>query len=64
MRRPNLQIKGVDENEDFKLKGPANIFNKNIKEKFHNLKKDMPMNMQEAYKLQIDWTRKQIPTDT
>jgi hypothetical protein len=28
MRRPNLQIIGVDENEDFQLKGPANIFKK------------------------------------
>jgi prefoldin subunit 5 len=30
MRRPNLQIIGVDENEDFHLKGPANIFIKLI----------------------------------
>ena len=27
MRRPNLWIIGVDEKEDFQLKGPANIFN-------------------------------------
>jgi hypothetical protein len=32
MRRPNLPIIGVDENEDFHLKGPANIFNKIIEE--------------------------------
>jgi chromosome segregation ATPase len=32
MRRPNLWIIGVDENEDFQLKGPANIFNKIIEE--------------------------------
>ena len=38
MRRPNLRITGVDENEDFQLKGPANIFNKIIKENFPNLK--------------------------
>jgi hypothetical protein len=50
MRRPNLWIIGVDENEDFKLKGPANIFNKIIEENFPNLKKDMPMNIQEAYR--------------
>jgi hypothetical protein len=30
MRRPNLQIIGVDEKEDFQLKGPENIFNKII----------------------------------
>ena len=34
MRRPNLQIIGVDENEDFQIKGPANIFNKIIEENF------------------------------
>ena len=50
MRRPNLRIIGVDENEDFQLKGPANIFNKLIEENFPNLKKEMPMNIQEAYR--------------
>jgi hypothetical protein len=48
-RRPNLRIIGVDENEDFQLKGPANIFNKIIEENFPNLKKEMPMNIQ-AYR--------------
>jgi hypothetical protein len=48
MRRPNLWIIGVGENEDFHLKGPANIFNKIIEENFPNLKNDMPMNIQEA----------------
>jgi hypothetical protein len=33
MRRPNLQIIGIDENEDVQLKGPANIFNKIIEKK-------------------------------
>jgi hypothetical protein len=50
MRRPNLKIIVVDENEDFQLKGPANIFNKIIEENFPNLKKKMPMNIQEAYR--------------
>ena len=40
MRRPNLQMIGVDENEYFQLKGPANIFNKIIEENFPNLKKE------------------------
>jgi hypothetical protein len=48
MRRPNLQIIGVDENEKFQLK--ANIFNKFIEENFPNLKKEMPMYIQEAYR--------------
>jgi hypothetical protein len=46
----NLRIIGVDENEDFQIKGPANIFNKIIEENFPNLKKEMPKNIQEAYK--------------
>jgi hypothetical protein len=50
MRRPNLWIIGVDENEDFQLKGPANIFKKIIEENFPNIKKEMPMNIQEAYR--------------
>ena len=49
MRRPNLRIIGIDENEDIQLKGP-NIFNKIIEENFPNLKSDMPMNIQEAYR--------------
>jgi hypothetical protein len=49
-RRPNLQIIGVNENEDFRFKGPANIFKKITEENFPNLKKEMPMNIQEAYR--------------
>jgi hypothetical protein len=37
-------------NEDFQLKGPANILNKIIEENFPNLKKEMPMNIKEAYR--------------
>jgi hypothetical protein len=48
--RPNRQIIGKDENEDFQLKGPANIFNKIIEENFPRLMKEMPMNIQEAYR--------------
>jgi hypothetical protein len=50
MRRPNIRIIGVDENEDFQLKGPANIFNKIMEENFPNLKKEISMNTQEAYR--------------
>jgi hypothetical protein len=48
MRGQNLWIIGVDKNEHFQLKGPVNIFNTIIKENFPNLKKEMPMNIQEA----------------
>ena len=48
MRRPTLRLIGIDKNEDFQLKGPANIFNKIIEENFPNLKNDMPMNIQKS----------------
>ena len=50
MRRPNLKIIGIGENEDFQLKKLVNIFNKIIEENFPNLKREMPMNIQEAYR--------------
>jgi hypothetical protein len=50
MRRPNLRIMGINKNEGFELKEPVNIFNKIIEENFPNLKKEMPMNIQEAYR--------------
>jgi hypothetical protein len=60
MRRPNLQIIGVHENE---LKGPAITFNKIIEENFPNLKKEMPMNIQEAYRTPNKLDQKKIPPD-
>ena len=48
--RPNLRLIGIEESEDSQLKGPVNIFNKIIEENFPNLKKEMPMNIQEAYR--------------
>jgi hypothetical protein len=50
MRRPNLRIIGIEESEESQLKGPVNIFNKNIEENFPNLKKEMPMSIQEVYR--------------
>jgi hypothetical protein len=49
MRRPNLRIIDIDE-KDFQLKGLVNIFNKIIEENLTNLKKEMPLNIQEAYR--------------
>ena len=48
MKRPNLKIIGIEKNEDFQLKRPVNVFNKTIEENFPNLKKEIPMNIQEA----------------
>jgi hypothetical protein len=33
MKRPNLKIIGIEENEDSQLKGPENVFNKIIEKK-------------------------------
>jgi hypothetical protein len=48
------------ENDDFQLKGSTNIFNKIIEENFSNLKKEMPMIIQEAYRTpnRLDQKRK------
>jgi hypothetical protein len=50
MRITNLRIIGVDEKEDFQFKWPVNICNKIIEENFANLQKEMPINIQEAYR--------------
>ena len=50
IRRLNLRIIGIEESEDSKLKGPVNIVNKIIEENFTNIKKEMPMNIQDAYR--------------
>ena len=48
-RRPNLQIIDIDENGEFQIKSPVNIFNKIIQENFPN-QKEMPMNIQGTYR--------------
>ena len=50
MRRLNQRIIGIEESEDSQLKETISIFNKIIEEKFSNLKKEMLMNIQEAYR--------------
>ena len=50
MNRPNLKIIGIEEGEESQLKGPENIFNKIIEENFPNLKEEMVINVQEAYR--------------
>ncbi|KAL6073605.1 hypothetical protein STEG23_027906 [Scotinomys teguina] len=49
MKRPNLKIMGI-EGEEYQLKGTENIFNKIIEENFPNLKKEIPMKVQKAYR--------------
>jgi hypothetical protein len=50
MKRTNLRIIGIEERKDAQIKKPVNIFNEVMEEKFPNLKKETPMNIQEAYR--------------
>ena len=50
MKRPNLRIIGIEEGKETHVKGSENILNKIIEEKFPNLKKEMPIKVQEAYR--------------
>jgi hypothetical protein len=49
-RSPNLRIIDIEESDDLKFKDTVNIFNKIIEENFPNLKKVMPINIQEVYR--------------
>ena len=43
----------LEEAEGFQLQGSENIFNKITEEKFHILKKEMPINIQKAHRTPI-----------
>jgi hypothetical protein len=47
MKRPKLRIIAIE----FQLQGPECNLNKIIEENFPNLKKEMPINIQEAYRI-------------
>jgi hypothetical protein len=57
IRRPNLRII-----EDFQFKGSINSFNKIIEENFPNLKKEMSMNITEAYRTPNRLDQKRNPS--
>jgi hypothetical protein len=50
---PNLRIIGIEENEDSQLKAPENH-----RRKLPNLKKEMAIKVQEAYKTPNKWDQK------
>jgi hypothetical protein len=50
IKRPNLRIMANEEEEDVQAKGIHNIFNKIITEKFPNLEKALPIQVQEAFR--------------
>ena len=50
MKRSYLRIIGIENSEDFQLQGPENVFNEIIEENVPNLKREMAINVQEAYR--------------
>jgi hypothetical protein len=50
IKRQNLRIMSFEEGEEVQGKGMHNIFNKIITEKFPNLEKTMPIQVQKASK--------------
>jgi hypothetical protein len=54
MKRPNLRpIIGIGEGKENQIKGPEKVFNKII-EDFPNLKKELPIKVQETHKHQTE----------
>jgi hypothetical protein len=51
IKRLNLRIMGIKEGEEVQAKGIHNIFNKIIAENFPNLKKELPIQVQEASRI-------------
>jgi chromosome segregation ATPase len=48
IKRPNLRIMGIEEGEEVQAKEIHNIFNKTVTGNFPNLKKAIPIQVQEA----------------
>jgi hypothetical protein len=48
IKRPNLRIMGIEEEEEVQSKGTCNIFNKIITKNFPNLEKTIPIQVQKA----------------
>jgi hypothetical protein len=49
------------EGKESQIKEAKNIFNKVIEENFPNLKKEMAINVQEAYRISNRWDQKRKP---
>ena len=63
MKRSNLRIIDIEKGE-VQLKSTENIFNRSIEENFPNLKKDMSMKIQEAYRTPNKLDQKKCPLIT
>jgi hypothetical protein len=58
MKIPILRIIEIEEGEESQIQGPENIFNKTVEENIPNVKKEMPINIQEAYRTPIRLNQK------
>jgi hypothetical protein len=54
MKRPNVKIIGIEEEEESQLKGPEDILNKIIGEKFPNQKEGIHLKYKKLIDNQID----------
>ena len=54
---------GIESHEESQLEGSENIFNKTIEENFPSKKKEMAMNIHEAYRtpIRLDQKKKKSP---
>jgi hypothetical protein len=50
LKRPNIRVIRIKEGEYSQIESPGNIFNKVIEENFPQLKKEMPINVQNNYR--------------
>ena len=50
MKRQNQRTIGIEEGKEIQVKGRKNIFNKIIKENFLNLRKELPIKVEESYR--------------
>jgi hypothetical protein len=64
MKRPNLQIMGVEEGEEIQSKGIDNLFNRIITEKFPNLEKESHPGAGSLQNTKPTGPKKETPPDT
>jgi hypothetical protein len=61
IKRPNLRIMGIEEEEEMQAKGMCNILNKMITENIPNLEKTMPIQVKEPPEHRTDPTKIELP---
>lgn len=62
MKRSNLSVIGIEEGEETQVSGTENILNKIIEENSPNLKKEVLIKTQEAYRTPNRQDKKKSPT--